>query len=336
MCTVLLFLVVLLNLTRGENSYISDQDQYEKLGFTGPKPCFQQPVYVAFVSNNEAGDFLYLQDGPIILKDCASLDTSFEIILDESKYSAVPDPLPSYISEEKCKMLPIIFLKPGSPKRFQSSDFIFLKAIHKEHTVAMTTIIVMDEEDSDTSGQIFDVGGTTYVVLNYLRFKVFLVCVFSIGVLILGLEIRDLIVRNFNIFLFFFKDESKYSPVPDPMPSYISEEKCKMLPIIFIKPGSPKRFQSSDFIFLKAIHKEHTVAMTTIVVMDKKGSDTSGQFFDVDGTTYVVLNYLRFKMFLVCVFSIGVLILGLEIRDQIVRYRNRNEYRLLTSTINYI
>ncbi|XP_074028716.1 uncharacterized protein [Leptinotarsa decemlineata] len=125
-------------------------------------------------------------------------------------------------------------------------------------------------------------------------------------------------------------DKNKYEPVINTL------DNCGIFFFLYMKNHTFLDRHPLDYIHLRAVHEEYIFDMASIVVMTKESQDSNNHIFDVDGTDYIILNYFQFKIFLYTILSISILILYAEIKDLLMRYRNRDMYRQLSDTINYI
>lgn len=90
-----------------------------------------------------------------------------------------------------------------------------------------------------------------------------------------------------------------------------------------------------DTITLEAHTELYGITTTTIIIVYSSVYDPYKLVYNINGTEYIILNYLYFKMFLFIIVIAGIILFVLEIREIILRHRDKT-YAPVDDEINYI
>ncbi|KAJ8957557.1 hypothetical protein NQ318_020597 [Aromia moschata] len=117
-------------------------------------------------------------------------------------------------------------------------------------------------------------------------------------------------------------DEDKYYPMVSPPPPSEFIKNCSVLFFAYARDNVGVEDVLYDIITLEAyVDYFYAITRTNIVIINASTYDPYKLVYNVNGTEYVILNYFYFKLFLLIIVTTGALILVLEIREIVMKYK---------------
>ncbi|XP_050507712.1 uncharacterized protein LOC126885267 [Diabrotica virgifera virgifera] len=184
---VLCSICLVVNMCTAVEEYVVDQEYYKSLGYTGPKPTFSKKVYTVRVD----GISFELVD-PIVLDNCDSIDTIFDVDTSKSDYVPIPGEHALNVSSDCTLMFPLIFMKTKGFSNQPFGGFITIRALHNKYVLDVTSLVLIPKSDPRDIRIIFEVDGTEYIILNYFYLKITFISILLITAFILAIEIKEI------------------------------------------------------------------------------------------------------------------------------------------------